>query len=341
LAKCLKGKVHFLEATPKDFIEVADAILPRYPEPESDAAGILAYICSREAKSLGHDLIVTGDCSDTILGGHTWGPHSEKPIDVWKTLDPNNLLGLETLMPFGHPGLKAWVRATLSPEQVGSDKQFLRKFAEEIKLPACIVNQKKTGWGGCWDYTHDEYAARFMKDKIAKSEFGWIGDIRHYRRGYSLFRIYSMVKWLEANYQGQARRREDYAPSFFAKDETYPETSRFVEIDAKDKMREKLKALLNVIGDNRFAIYGAGKYGMSLLHFMNDEGLRLPGLILDDKPDRPEVLGIPIKSVAGAVLGWNDFIILGTDTFQARMRAKINETACPARVIDLTRTIIL
>jgi asparagine synthetase B (glutamine-hydrolysing) len=201
LADTLKGKFHHIDVSPEKFKEVADEILPLYAEPEQDAASVLAYIASKYAIQLGHTLVVTGDCGDTIFGGHIPKPHSEKAMVIWKTLHPNQLLGLNTLMPFGHPDLKAWARATLEPEEYDFNKNFLREYCRTLNLPEEIIEQRKLGWGGCWSYPAHELVAKHMEDVISRSKYCWVRDIikTQDRSNKTLFREYSLVKWLEHN----------------------------------------------------------------------------------------------------------------------------------------------
>ncbi|MFC1752196.1 asparagine synthase C-terminal domain-containing protein [Thermoproteota archaeon] len=201
MADNLKGKFHHINVTPKDFIAAAEEALPQYAEPEPDAASLLAYIASKKAKELGHALIVTGDCGDTIFGGHLPKPHSEKAMVIWKTLHPNQLLGLKTFMPYGHPALKVWARATLEPREYDFEKLFLKEYARSIGLPKEITEQKKLGWGGCWDYATNEVVDKHMKGIISNSKYKWVSDLvaPEKRMHKTTFREYSLVKWLERN----------------------------------------------------------------------------------------------------------------------------------------------
>ena len=339
LGKVLEGRLHILDVTDEEFMEAAEATLGDYSEPECDAAGVLAYIASREAKKMGHDLVVTGDCADTILGGHTWGPHSEKAVDVWKTLEPNNLLGLKTLMPFGHPGLKAWVKATLKPELVDYNKQFLRKFAVELGLPDIITQQKKIGWGGCWEYPKSQIVADRMQASIESSPFGWLKNLTHYKREYSLFRLYALVLWLEKKYRGDATRQEDYPIDFFEKENGYPETSPYVEIYAKQRIRAKLDALMQE-KNGRLIFCGSDAPARALLFFIKEDGFPFPDIIIDEESQFREISGVPVLDVSKLEWKRGDTVLLGSRNNRDKMETLLRKSGFRGKVVDLERPLI-
>lgn len=196
LVDTLKGKLVRFDVSDEEWLKTIEEILPKYAEPECDPACAFAYLASKKAKELGYELIISGDMSDTILGGHNWGDDSEPAMDMWKTLEPNRLLGLKTLLPFGHPKLKEWVANNLKPHQVGWDKLFLREYCRKLNLPKEVTEQKKEGWSGCWDFLTNTKIMGYLKEVINKSDY----EFKDYPvNGNGLFRKYSLVKWLEAN----------------------------------------------------------------------------------------------------------------------------------------------
>jgi len=338
MGEILKGRLHILDINDNDFMEAAETILGQYSEPECDAAGVLAYIVSREAKTMGHDLIVTGDCADTVFGGHTWGPNSEKAVDVWKTLEPNNLLGLKTLMPFGHPALKAWAKATLSPELTDYNKNFLREFVCQLGLPDIITQQKKIGWGGCWDYPNSSTSVERMQSFIKDSRFAWLQNLIHYKRGYSLFRLYALVLWLGKNYVGEGVHENDYAKHFFEKEDGYPETSPFVEIYAKQKIRPKIEALQQIRG-GRLILFGTDPFARALLFYMKEEGFALPDIIADEQSPYNQLAGVPVVDLSSLEWRQEDVVLLGSKDPNV-LEMRLDKAGFQGAVFDVQKPLV-
>lgn len=196
LADTLKGELIRFDIDIKEWLKTADEILPKYTEPECDPASVLSYIASKKAKDKGYDLIITGDMSDDLFGGHGWGPDSEFAMDMWKSIEPNRLLGLKTFLPFGHPKIREWVKKNLLPAQVKFDKLFLRNYCKQLGLPDKIVNQEKAGWSGCWDFLNYPGIMDHLKSVIDMSNY----EFKDFPvDGTGLFRKYSLIKWLEVN----------------------------------------------------------------------------------------------------------------------------------------------
>lgn len=334
MGELLKGNLHILDVSSEEYIETAETVLGRYTEPECDAAGVLTYIASNEAKRNGHDLIITGDCADTILGGHTWGPHSEKAVDIWKTLEPNNLLGLKTLMPFGHPGLKAWVKTTLSPELVDYNKTFLRQYARQIGLPDIITQQNKMGWGGCWEFANSTIVKERMQSAIHKSKFEWLQKIVHYKREYSLFRLYALVLWLDNNYSGEYTNEKDYASHFFKRDTGYPESSPFVEIYAKQRIRPKIQALQKM-KKGRLILFGTEPHDRALLFYMKENDFQLPDIIVDCQSSYKYLCGVPILEFNDMDWLKDDLVVFGTNNDNDATNLLLESSNFRGNVINL------
>lgn len=203
LAARLKGRLHEIQISPDDFIAAAEELAPRLPEPYAYLDIIHAYIASRKAKELGHTLVVTGDGGDGIFGGAQEAPYSRKASMAWKSIDPNRALGLDTLQPFMHSGLYAWAKVALSPTDRGFSKRFAAQYCEELGLPDEIVHQRKGYWAGSIGMRHDESVRAHLRRAVDDSDYRWIREIR-VRRSPAAdleFRLFGLVRWLEASYQ--------------------------------------------------------------------------------------------------------------------------------------------
>lgn len=202
LAATLKGRLHELSITPELFIETAEAIAPRMPEPYAFEDVIFAFLASARAKELGHSLVVTGDGGDGIFGGAMTGPYTRKAFVIWKSIDPNNLLGLQTLQPYMHSGLYAWAKSMLPERERGFDKRFAAKFCRELGLPQEVCGQRKGYWAGSLAMRHNEQVQQHFRSVVERSDYAWVRDIR--RRGRTSpdlwFRMFGLVRWLEANH---------------------------------------------------------------------------------------------------------------------------------------------
>lgn len=210
LAPMLKGTVHELQITPELYIKEADELTPRLPEPYAFEDIVYAYIASKKAKELGHSLIVAGDGGDGIFGGAYVGPYSRKAIIIWKTIDPNRILGLQTLQPYMHTALYAWARATLSPKEIRRDKLFAQRYCRQLGMPEEVVLQKKAYWAGSLGLRANEKAIAHMRAVVEGSDYRWIEEFEFPVSPPAglLFRQYGLVKWLQVNYQERLERRE-------------------------------------------------------------------------------------------------------------------------------------
>lgn len=213
LAATLKGKLHEIELTPELFIKTADEIVPRLSEPYTFEDNIYVYVAGLKAKELGHNLIVCGDGGDETFGGWTVNMHGEdagESIGVWKTIDPDMLLGLDSFQPLMHTALADWSKTTLSPDQVTPDKQFLRDYLKELGLPEVITEQKKIGWAGSLGMRDNETVINHMETVITESDYRWIREFTFPSKPRTrfLFRQYQLVKWLEANYKEKLDKAE-------------------------------------------------------------------------------------------------------------------------------------
>ena len=215
LAATLKGTLHEIQLTPEMFIREADELMPLMAEPYTFEDVVYAYIASKKARELGHTLIVTGDGGDWVFGGYNVGPDSAEAADIWKILEPNRILGLQTLMPLGHQVLDLWSRATLKPQERTTEKLFARRYCQELGLPQEIVAQKKTPWSGTQGMMDNAKALRHMESVVENSAYAWITDFRFFGkpRNLLLFRQYGLVKWLQANYKARldAQEIQDFA----------------------------------------------------------------------------------------------------------------------------------
>ncbi|MBN1354194.1 MAG: hypothetical protein JW994_05970 [Candidatus Omnitrophica bacterium] len=210
-AKTLKGKLHEIEITPEEFIKVCNEVLPLFREPYPYNDIVFAYIASKKAKELGHSLIITGDGGDVVFGGLNVGPDSAEACDIWKTLEPNFLLGMDTLQPLMHSVLLNWSKAELLPKgNISVNKPFLRDYFRELNMPREIAEQKKVPWGGSTGVLKSEYVVTYLKDTVQSSSHNWITKFKFYGepKHELLFRQYSLVKWLERNYKEKIGKSE-------------------------------------------------------------------------------------------------------------------------------------
>jgi hypothetical protein len=212
LAATLKGKLHEIQLTPEMFIREAEELMPLMTEPYTFEDVVYCYIAGKKAKELGHTLVVTGDGGDWVFGGFNVGAGSidAESADIWKTLEPNRILGLQTLMPLGHQVLDLWSRYMLRPEERTVEKPFARRYCEELGLPREIVTQKKVPWSGSHGIMDNAKSVRHMESVVENSSYSWVTDFRFFGkpRNYVLFRQYGLVKWLEANYKARLEPRE-------------------------------------------------------------------------------------------------------------------------------------
>ncbi len=205
LAAQLKGTLHEIQITPESFIREADELLPRMAEPYTFEDVVYAYVASKKAKELGHTLVVTGDGGDWVFGGYNVGPDSAEAADIWKTIEPNRLLGLQTLQPLGHLVLDLWSRTTLSAEERTPEKRFARRYCKELGMPEEIVTQRKTPWAGSHDIRTNPQVLTHMTAAVDGSDYRWIRQFEfpHKPQVDLVFRQYGLVKWLQANYKEQ------------------------------------------------------------------------------------------------------------------------------------------
>lgn len=215
LVATLEGTLHEIQITAEQFIEAADAIVGHFTEPYAYEDIVFAYIASEKAKALGHTLVVAGDGGDGVFGGYFAGPYSRKGLMAWKTIEPNRLLGLETLQPYLHSGPYAWSKATLDPRDVARDKRFARGFCRELGMPQAVVEQKKLPWAGSIGIREDPRIVDHMRRVIQASAYQWVTHFEFPTppRPALLFRQYSLVKWLEVNHGARLDRDESRAIS--------------------------------------------------------------------------------------------------------------------------------
>ena len=205
LAATLEGTLHEIQVTPADFIETADALVGRLSEPYAFEDIVFAYIASKKAKELGHTLIVAGDGGDGVLGGYDTGPYSRKSVVVWKTIEPNQLLGLQTLQPYMHSGPYAWSKASLDPKDVARDKRFARDFCRELGMPEVVIEGRKVPWAGSIGMRDNDEITAHLRSTVQNSGHQWVTEFEFSAppRPGLLFRQYSLVKWLEVNYKAK------------------------------------------------------------------------------------------------------------------------------------------
>jgi len=215
LVATLEGTLHEIQVTADDIIEAADAIVGRFMEPYAYEDVVYAYIASQKAKALGHTLVVAGDGGDGVLGGYSTGPYSRKSLMAWKTIEPNRLLGLDTLQPFMHPGPYAWSKATLDPKDVARDKRFAGNYCKELGMPQIVAEQKKTPWAGSIGMRDDRKIVSHMQGVVQDSDFRWLTEFEFPTppRPALLFRQYSLVRWLEVNWTDGPDRAQSRAIS--------------------------------------------------------------------------------------------------------------------------------
>jgi asparagine synthetase B (glutamine-hydrolysing) len=118
LAEGLKGRMREFSVNADDFIKAADEVTSNIEEPYAYNDVVFTYLLSKYARDFGHDLVITGDGGDYVFGGINVGINSALSSDIWKTLDPNTLLGLRSFQPLMHSALKSWADATLRPSEV-------------------------------------------------------------------------------------------------------------------------------------------------------------------------------------------------------------------------------
>ncbi len=210
LAATLKGTLHEIQITPEQYIQEAEEMIHRLPEPYPFEDVVYAYIASKKAKELGHSLVVAGDGGDGIFGGACVGPYSRKAIIAWKTIDPNRLLHLETRQPFMHTALYAWSKVMLDPKQVGRDKRFAQQYCRELGMPREIVEQKKGYWAGSLGTRTDDKVRAHMAAVVDHSDYRWIKNFAFPCDPIAdlPFRQYGLVKWLQVNYREHLSRKE-------------------------------------------------------------------------------------------------------------------------------------
>jgi asparagine synthetase B (glutamine-hydrolysing) len=174
LAATLQGTLHEIQITPELFIREADELCPRLVEPYAFEDIVYAYIASKKAKELGHRLVLTGDGGDWVFGGYLVGPNSQLAADIWKTLEPHRVLGLETSAPLAHEMLELWSRASLDEKERAVDKSFASRYCKELGLPDEIVTQHKTPWSGTLGIQQSETVTRHAQKVVDESDYQWI-----------------------------------------------------------------------------------------------------------------------------------------------------------------------
>jgi asparagine synthetase B (glutamine-hydrolysing) len=205
LAKTLKGTLHEIQITPELFLREADELMPLLAEPYTFEDVVYCYIASKKARELGHDTIVTGDGGDWVFGGYNVGSGSaDAPsADIWKTIEPNRLLGLKTLQPLGHQVLDQWSQTTLQPPEKTPTKQFARRYCRELGMPEEIVTQQKVPWAGSHGIRTNPQVLAHLTDVVARCDYYWIREFAFPQKPVIdlAFRQYGLVKWLQANHK--------------------------------------------------------------------------------------------------------------------------------------------
>lgn len=203
LAATLTGTLREIQIAPEDFIQAAEEMIHRLPEPYPFEDVVYAYIASKKAKELGHSLIVAGDGGDGIFGGACVGPYSRKAIVAWKTIDPTRLLGLQVHQPFMHTALYAWSKAMLDPKLTGWSKRFAQDYCRQLGMPDEVTGQKKTYWAGSLGTRTSPKVVAHMQAVVDDSDYKWIRQFEFTQKPTAdlLFRQYGLVKWLQANYK--------------------------------------------------------------------------------------------------------------------------------------------
>ncbi len=210
LAATLKGKLHELTVTADVFIEAAEALVPQMREPYAFNDVVFAYIASRKAKELGHTLILTGDGGDPVFGGYNVGIDTGESADIWKTLEPHRVLGLESFQPLMHTILDTWSKTTIPLEDRKKDKLFLRRYLQGLGMPEEIVMQKKVPWAGSLGMRDDQKVNDHMQATIEASDYRWITEFTYPTPPVIglQFRQYEVVKHLEAAYKKKLEKAE-------------------------------------------------------------------------------------------------------------------------------------
>lgn len=210
----LKGKLHHVVVSPSEAFNVAREILPLLKEPLMDPAIILSYIVSRKAKELGHHLVVTGDGADAAFGFPSFGSADLMTLAIWKTIEPAEMLGLKTLLPYSLPILQTWAKNNITEEE-RKNKIVLRDFARSVGLPQIVIEKKKMGWVG-----HEAWCVRevfeTMQEGINNSAFFKVlnGNVSQSSRE-KIFRRYSLIKWLEHNCSNDVAIKEESVVSSY------------------------------------------------------------------------------------------------------------------------------
>lgn len=210
LAATLKGTLHEIQITPERYIHEAEEMIARLPEPYPFEDIVYAYIASKKARELGHSLIVAGDGGDGIFGGAYVGPYSRKAVIAWKTIDPNRLLGLETLQPFMHSALYAWSKTALDPKLTDRDKRFAQEYCRQLGMPEEVAGQKKGYWAGSLGTRANDKVIAHMAAVVDNSDYRWIKEFKFPAEPTAdlPFRQYGLVKWLQANYKERLDAQE-------------------------------------------------------------------------------------------------------------------------------------
>ncbi|GEM_PF-512364 len=210
LAATLKGTLHEIQITPERYIQEAEEMIHRLPEPYPFEDVVYAYIASKKAKELGHSLIVAGDAGDGIFGGAYVGPYSRKAVIAWKTIDPTRLLGLEVHQPFMHTALYAWSKTMLDPRQTDRNKKFAQQYCRQLGMPEEVAGQKKGYWAGSLGTRTNEMILAHMAAAVDDSDYKWIRQFEFPAPPIAdlPFRQYGLVKWLQANYKQRLDARE-------------------------------------------------------------------------------------------------------------------------------------
>jgi asparagine synthetase B (glutamine-hydrolysing) len=203
LAASLKGTLHEIQMTPELYIRQAEEMVSRLPEPYAFEDIVYAYIASKKAKELGHSQIVAGDGGDGIFGGAGVRPFSRKASIVWKTIDPNRLLGLKTSQPYMHSALYAWSKTFLDLRQTDRAKRFAQQYCRQLGMPEEVVSQKKGSWAGSLGTRTNAKVLAHMAAVVDDSAYRWIREFEFPGRPSDdlPFRQYGLVKWLQTNYK--------------------------------------------------------------------------------------------------------------------------------------------
>jgi asparagine synthetase B (glutamine-hydrolysing) len=210
LAATLKGTLHELTVTAEAFIEAAETLIPQMREPYAFNDVVFAYIASRKAKELGHTLVLTGDGGDPVFGGYNVGIDSGESADIWKTLEPHRILGLESFQPLMHTILDTWSKTTVPPQERKKDKLYLRRYLRELGMPQEIVMQQKVPWAGSLGIRDDQKVIDHMQAAIDASDYRWISGFTYPTPPVIglQFRQYELVKHLEAAYKRKLDKAE-------------------------------------------------------------------------------------------------------------------------------------